>query len=117
MCYVTDYFLSFTIQVRGDIARAIMYMAVCYGVSQSGRGLNLHLSDSPNIGMSKKIRKFSRISDPFFVPGFSNLFKSTCFDTSGYSIKSLILVQYAEVEQHYQYNLRSFLLLLTLSSE
>ncbi|KAG5559185.1 hypothetical protein RHGRI_008936 [Rhododendron griersonianum] len=36
-------------QVRGDIARAIMYMAVCYGVNQSGRGLNLHLSDSPNI--------------------------------------------------------------------
>ncbi|XP_057468389.1 uncharacterized protein LOC130757624 isoform X2 [Actinidia eriantha] len=37
-------------QVRGDIARAIMYMAVCYGLNESGGGLNLHLSDSPSIG-------------------------------------------------------------------
>ncbi|XP_052179803.1 uncharacterized protein LOC127793065 isoform X2 [Diospyros lotus] len=36
------------VQVRGDIARAVMYMAVCYGFNRSG-GLDLHLSDSPSI--------------------------------------------------------------------
>ncbi|KAH7860447.1 hypothetical protein Vadar_013526 [Vaccinium darrowii] len=56
-------------QVRGDIARAIMYMAVCYGVSQSGRGLNLHLSDSPNIankemGMLSTLLKWNEIDPP-----------------------------------------------------
>ncbi|KAF7153718.1 hypothetical protein RHSIM_Rhsim01G0002700 [Rhododendron simsii] len=56
-------------QVRGDIARAIMYMAVCYGVNQSGRGLNLHLSDSPNIankemGMLSTLLKWNEIDPP-----------------------------------------------------
>ncbi|KAL2966271.1 hypothetical protein AAZX31_16G106600 [Glycine max] len=35
--------------VRGDIARALMYMAVCYGFQQP-RGIpGLHLSDAPNV--------------------------------------------------------------------
>jgi endonuclease I len=42
------------LQVRGDIARAIMYMAVCYGLHQPG-GQNLHLSDSPSIGKLRKM--------------------------------------------------------------
>ncbi|KAI4335312.1 hypothetical protein L6164_013971 [Bauhinia variegata] len=37
-------------QVRGDIARALMYMAVCYGYYQPGGGPGLRLSDTPNIG-------------------------------------------------------------------
>ncbi|KAF9616290.1 hypothetical protein IFM89_029066 [Coptis chinensis] len=36
-------------QVRGDIARALMYMAVCYGFDQSDGSPNLHLSDSPSM--------------------------------------------------------------------
>ncbi|XP_068648855.1 uncharacterized protein [Aristolochia californica] len=36
-------------QVRGDIARSLMYMAVRYGFHQSHEGPQLHLSDSPNI--------------------------------------------------------------------
>nr|XP_017238984.1 PREDICTED: extracellular ribonuclease-like isoform X5 [Daucus carota subsp. sativus] len=35
------------LQVRGDIARALMYMAVCYGFPQSDGGVNLRLSDFP----------------------------------------------------------------------
>lgn len=35
-------------QVRGDIARAVMYMAVCYG---------FHLSDSPNKGRFRRFKK------------------------------------------------------------
>ncbi|WVZ11432.1 hypothetical protein V8G54_015962 [Vigna mungo] len=37
-------------QVRGDIARALMYMAVCYGFRQPGESPGLQLSDTPNIG-------------------------------------------------------------------
>lgn len=48
------------LQVRGDIARALMYMAVCYGFPQSDGGVNLQLSDSPNIGMLK--REFNGMS-------------------------------------------------------
>ncbi|KAG2699567.1 hypothetical protein I3843_07G197000 [Carya illinoinensis] len=38
------------VKVRGDIARALMYMAVCYGFHQRGGGPDLRLSDSPSIG-------------------------------------------------------------------
>ncbi|GFZ08678.1 hypothetical protein Acr_20g0004860 [Actinidia rufa] len=56
-------------QVRGDIARAIMYMAVCYGLNESGGGLNLHLSDSPSIvnremGMLSTLLKWNEIDPP-----------------------------------------------------
>lgn len=34
---------------RGDVARALMYMAVCYGFRQPDGGPVLHLSDSPKI--------------------------------------------------------------------
>ncbi|CAN6547540.1 unnamed protein product [Malus baccata var. baccata] len=34
---------------RGDVARALMYMAVCYGFHQPGGGPALRLSDSPKI--------------------------------------------------------------------
>ncbi|XP_061361564.1 uncharacterized protein LOC133305374 isoform X2 [Gastrolobium bilobum] len=37
-------------QVRGDIARAIMYMAVCYGFEQPGGSPGLRLSDTPRVG-------------------------------------------------------------------
>lgn len=37
-------------QVRGDIARALMYMAVCYGFQQPGGSPGLRLSDTPNVG-------------------------------------------------------------------
>ena len=40
-------------QVRGDIARALMYMAVGYGFHQPGGGPGLRLSDSPSISRSK----------------------------------------------------------------
>lgn len=36
-------------QHRGDVARALMYMAVCYGFHQPGGGPALRLSDSPKI--------------------------------------------------------------------
>ncbi|XP_004507928.1 uncharacterized protein [Cicer arietinum] len=36
-------------QVRGDIARALMYMAVCYGFQQPGGSPGLRLSDTPNV--------------------------------------------------------------------
>ena len=40
----------YLLQVRGDIARALMYMAVCYGFQQP-RGIpGLRLSDAPNVG-------------------------------------------------------------------
>ncbi|KAK6912372.1 Endonuclease I, partial [Dillenia turbinata] len=37
------------VQVRGDIARALMYMAVCYGYHGPNGSGGLHLSDSPSI--------------------------------------------------------------------
>lgn len=36
-------------QVRGDIARAVFYMAVRYGIEQPSGSLNLQLSDSPSV--------------------------------------------------------------------
>ncbi|CAK7327884.1 unnamed protein product [Dovyalis caffra] len=55
-------------QVRGDIARAIMYMAVCYGLQQPG-GLNLHLSDSPSfehreMGLLSTLLKWNEVDPP-----------------------------------------------------
>ncbi|KAJ4834549.1 hypothetical protein Tsubulata_023710 [Turnera subulata] len=44
-----QWFAILDLQVRGDIARAVMYMAVSYGYNQPG-GHNLRLSDSPSIG-------------------------------------------------------------------
>ncbi|MED6216483.1 hypothetical protein PIB30_008180 [Stylosanthes scabra] len=37
-------------RVRGDIARALMYMAVAYGFQQPGGSPGLRLSDTPNVG-------------------------------------------------------------------
>lgn len=42
---------------RGDIARALMYMAVCYGYRQPDGGPVLHLSDSPKICKLEKKKK------------------------------------------------------------
>ncbi|KAG0558007.1 hypothetical protein KC19_11G172300 [Ceratodon purpureus] len=36
-------------QVRGDIARAVFYMAVRYGIEQPSGSVNLQLSDSPSV--------------------------------------------------------------------
>ncbi|KAB1204318.1 Extracellular ribonuclease [Morella rubra] len=38
------------VKVRGDIARALLYMAICYGFHPRGGGPDLRLSDSPSIG-------------------------------------------------------------------
>ncbi|KAL6977778.1 hypothetical protein U1Q18_026564 [Sarracenia purpurea var. burkii] len=56
-------------KVRGDIARAIMYMAVCYGLNQSGGGLGLQLSDSPSVanremGMLSTLLKWNEVDPP-----------------------------------------------------
>ena len=40
------------LQVRGDVARAVMYMAVRYGFHQPAKGPTLRLSDSPSMGTS-----------------------------------------------------------------
>ncbi|KAI5568614.1 hypothetical protein BDE02_12G025800 [Populus trichocarpa] len=55
-------------KVRGDIARAIMYMAECYGLHQPG-GQNLHLSDSPSIenremGLLSTLLKWNEVDPP-----------------------------------------------------
>lgn len=47
------------IQVRGDVARSLMYMAVSYGTYQPGDGPHLKLSDSPNISESSTTRNIS----------------------------------------------------------
>lgn len=48
ICIITKLNLCFMpLQHRGDIARALMYMAVCYGFRQPDGGPALHLSDSP----------------------------------------------------------------------
>ncbi|XP_059637394.1 uncharacterized protein LOC132279433 isoform X2 [Cornus florida] len=57
------------VQVRGDIARALMYMAVCYGFHPSGEGHDLHLSDSPSIankemGLLSTLLKWNEIDLP-----------------------------------------------------
>ncbi|PRQ37072.1 putative endonuclease I [Rosa chinensis] len=56
-------------QHRGDIARALMYMAVCYGYRQTDGGPVLHLSDSPKIsksemGLLSTLLKWNEIDPP-----------------------------------------------------
>ncbi|KAJ7979361.1 Extracellular ribonuclease [Quillaja saponaria] len=56
-------------QVRGDIARALMYMAVCYGFHQPGGSRVLHLSDSPNLensemGLLSTLLKWNEMDPP-----------------------------------------------------
>ncbi|KAK9931511.1 hypothetical protein M0R45_018785 [Rubus argutus] len=56
-------------QHRGDIARALMYMAVCYGFRQPDGGPVLHLSDSPKIsknemGLLSTLLKWNEIDPP-----------------------------------------------------
>ncbi|KAK1293212.1 hypothetical protein QJS10_CPB17g00030 [Acorus calamus] len=57
------------VQVRGDIARSLMYMAVCYGFQQPGGIPNLQLSDSPSIenremGLLSALLKWNEIDPP-----------------------------------------------------
>ncbi|GLT71931.1 hypothetical protein SLA2020_439130 [Shorea laevis] len=57
------------VKVRGDIARALMYMAICYGFHQPGGGSDLHLSDSPSIGkremgMLSTLLKWNEVDPP-----------------------------------------------------
>ncbi|XP_021850310.1 uncharacterized protein [Spinacia oleracea] len=47
-------------RVRGDVARAVMYMAIRYGFHQPGEGPVLHLSDSPSM-VKKKMGQLSII--------------------------------------------------------
>ncbi|ONI27124.1 hypothetical protein PRUPE_1G068900 [Prunus persica] len=56
-------------QHRGDIARALMYMAVCYGFRQPDGGPALHLSDSPKsstseMGLLSTLLKWNEIDPP-----------------------------------------------------
>ncbi|GMH03157.1 hypothetical protein Nepgr_004996 [Nepenthes gracilis] len=56
-------------QVRGDIARALMYMAVRYGVHQPSGGPVLSLSDSPSMekremGLLSTLLKWNKIDPP-----------------------------------------------------
>ncbi|XP_014506123.1 uncharacterized protein LOC106765869 isoform X1 [Vigna radiata var. radiata] len=56
-------------QVRGDIARALMYMAVCYGFRQPGESPGLQLSDTPNIenremGLLTTLLKWNEVDPP-----------------------------------------------------
>lgn len=56
-------------QVRGDVARALMYMAVCYGFQQP-RGIpGLRLSDAPNVekremGLLSTLLKWNEVDPP-----------------------------------------------------
>ncbi|RVW76733.1 Extracellular ribonuclease [Vitis vinifera] len=55
--------------VRGDIARALMYMAVGYGFHQPGGGPGLRLSDSPSIrnremGLLSTLLEWNEIDPP-----------------------------------------------------
>uniref|UniRef100_A0A7N0VHA6 Uncharacterized protein n=1 Tax=Kalanchoe fedtschenkoi TaxID=63787 RepID=A0A7N0VHA6_KALFE len=55
--------------VRGDIARALMYMAVCYGHHQPDGAPALQLSDSPSIrnremGILSTLLKWNRLDPP-----------------------------------------------------
>ncbi|XP_017410366.2 uncharacterized protein LOC108322699 isoform X3 [Vigna angularis] len=57
------------VQVRGDIARALMYMAVCYGFRQPGESPGLQLSDTPNIenremGLLTTLLKWNEVDPP-----------------------------------------------------
>ncbi|KAE9602455.1 putative endonuclease I [Lupinus albus] len=54
---------------RGDIARALMYMAVCYGFQQPGGSPGLRLSDTPNVekremGLLSTLLKWNEIDPP-----------------------------------------------------
>ncbi|XP_059460765.1 uncharacterized protein LOC132189933 isoform X3 [Corylus avellana] len=65
------------VKVRGDIARALMYMAVCYGFNQPGGGLDLHLSDSPSIGkremgLLSTLLKWNEVDPPSREEKFRN---------------------------------------------
>ncbi|KAK7265363.1 hypothetical protein RJT34_32982 [Clitoria ternatea] len=56
-------------QVRGDIARALMYMAVCYGFQQPGGNPGLRLSDTPNaekkeMGLLSTLLKWNDVDPP-----------------------------------------------------
>ncbi|KAK9099868.1 hypothetical protein Scep_023298 [Stephania cephalantha] len=56
-------------QVRGDIARALLYMAVRYGFNQNNESLNLHLSDSPSMknremGLLSTLLKWNELDPP-----------------------------------------------------
>ncbi|KAL9325891.1 hypothetical protein ACSQ67_006536 [Phaseolus vulgaris] len=56
-------------QVRGDIARALMYMAVCYGFQQPGQSPSLRLSDTPNsenreMGLLSILLKWNEVDPP-----------------------------------------------------
>ncbi|KAI6682654.1 hypothetical protein NL676_036535 [Syzygium grande] len=56
-------------QVRGDIARALMYMAVSYGFHQPGGGPDLHLSDSPSVekkemGLLSTLLRWNKFDPP-----------------------------------------------------
>ncbi|KAJ1433412.1 Endonuclease I [Sesbania bispinosa] len=56
-------------QVRGDIARALMYMAVCYGFQQPGGSPGLRLSDTPNVenremGLLSTLLKWNEVDPP-----------------------------------------------------
>ncbi|XP_050921056.1 uncharacterized protein LOC127138619 isoform X1 [Lathyrus oleraceus] len=56
-------------QVRGDIARALMYMAVCYGFQQPGGSPALRLSDTPNVenremGLLSTLLEWNEVDPP-----------------------------------------------------
>ncbi|XP_058756106.1 uncharacterized protein LOC131629337 isoform X2 [Vicia villosa] len=56
-------------QVRGDIARALMYMAVCYGLQQPGGSPALRLSDTPNVenremGLLSTLLEWNEVDPP-----------------------------------------------------
>ncbi|CAO2841802.1 unnamed protein product [Amaranthus hypochondriacus] len=56
-------------QVRGDVARAVMYMAVRYGFQQPAKGPNLRLSDSPSMvkremGVLSILLKWNELDPP-----------------------------------------------------
>ncbi|KAL2338712.1 hypothetical protein Fmac_013158 [Flemingia macrophylla] len=55
--------------VRGDIARALMYMAVCYGFQQPGGSPGLLLSDTPKVenkemGLLSTLLKWNEVDPP-----------------------------------------------------
>ncbi|CAA6671112.1 unnamed protein product [Spirodela intermedia] len=55
-------------QVRGDVARSLMYMAVSYGMYQPGEGPHLKLSDSPisnrEMGLLSTLLKWNEFDPP-----------------------------------------------------
>ncbi|CAM6095155.1 unnamed protein product [Calypogeia fissa] len=64
-------------QVRGDIARALMYMAVRYGVDQPAGSPDLQLSDSPSVenaqmGRLSDLLRWNEIDPPSAVEKLRN---------------------------------------------